>query len=96
MSCSTCGNTMKSLYAMNIITAYSDEIDYHKWCEVKHTAMAMYTAFEAYQANDSTALYDYYLACNKLFIKTVSQFLGIDMPACAACFTDALKGAEQK
>lgn len=65
------------------------------WCLVKHLGVAMYTAFEAYQASDEDAnLYDRYLEKNKLFIKSLSAFIGTEVTDCAACFGDMLKGTE--
>lgn len=78
---------------MRLIAEHAKELNPTKWCEVKHTAMAMYTAFEAYQADGSIQLYNYYMETNDLFIEVMSDFLGLDIPPCAACFSDALKGA---
>ena len=80
--------------AMRTIASYSDDVNTEKWCEVKHAAMAMYTAFEAYQANESTDLYNYYMDCNDLFITVVAEWLGFNIPACASCFSDAMKGVD--
>lgn len=67
--------------------------DMKQWCKVKHMAMAMYTTFEAYQASDNDQrLYTAYLNVNKLFIETMTKFLGMQITDCASCFTDILKG----
>lgn len=67
--------------------------DMKQWCKVKHMALAMYTTFEAYQASDNDGrLYDAYLKVNKLFIETMTKFLGMPVTDCASCFTDILKG----
>lgn len=72
---------------------YGSKGDKEKWCTVKHLAMAMYTAFEAWQASDNNErLLEGALAKNKLFIKAVTAFLGVEITECAACFGDILKG----
>ena len=71
--------------------------DMKQWCKVKHMAMAMYTTFEAYQASDNDqALYSAYLQVNKLFIATMTKFLGFPVTDCASCFTDFLKGGGEE
>lgn len=70
---------------------YDGDPDY--WCVVKHTGLAMYCAFEAYQASDDDpALYHVYLETNKRFINALTHFLGTEITSCAACFSDFLKG----
>lgn len=75
---------------------YDERGDKEQWCAVKHMAIAMMTAFEAWQASDndeellSAALYK-----NRLFIKSVSQFLGVEVTECASCFGDILKGEDE-
>lgn len=61
------------------------------WCEIKHLGIAMYTAFEAYQANEDPELLDLALEANKAFTKALSAFLGVEITDCAACFADMLK-----
>lgn len=81
--------------SMRLIASKSDKVKPTKWCEVKHSAMAMYTAFEAFQADSKNAsLAQYYYDCNRLFIEVVSDWLGLDIPPCASCFEDALKGVK--
>lgn len=76
-----------------IYTLAGEKGDMKQWCKVKHMAMAMYTTFEAYQASDNDqALYSAYLQVNKLFIATMTKFLGFPVTDCASCFTDFLKG----
>jgi len=70
--------------------------DKEKWCTVKHLASAMMTAFEAWQASASDeALLSAALTKNKLFIKALTQFLGVEVTECAACFADIIKGGEK-
>lgn len=68
--------------------------DKTQWCKIKHLAMAMYTAFEAYQAIDDPALYESYLKINKVFIETLTKFMGMEVTQCASCFTDMIKAKE--
>lgn len=69
---------------------YDGDPDY--WCVVKHAGLAMYCAFEAYQASeDDQDLYTTYLETNKRFIKSLTHFLGVEITDCAACFADILK-----
>ena len=64
------------------------------WCEVKHLGIGAYTLFEAYQgSNDDSDLYNLALEANKTFIIALSHFLGMEIPECASCFGDFLKGA---
>lgn len=63
------------------------------WCMVKHLGVGAYTLFEAYQASDNDSeLLDMALAANRRFISALTQFLGLEITECAACFADALKG----
>lgn len=64
------------------------------WCMVKHLGVGAYTMFEAYQASDNDPeLLDLALSYNRRFISAMTQFLGLEITECAACFADALKGA---
>lgn len=77
------------LYLFNLYGAKGDK---EKWCSVKHLGIAMMTAFEAWQASDNNEeLLSAALSKNKFFIKAVSQFLGVEVTECAACFADILK-----
>ncbi|MGL4695169.1 hypothetical protein [Enterococcus larvae] len=72
---------------------YGAEGDKEQWCMVKHLGIAMMTAFEVWQAsNNDSILQELYLRKNRLFIKSVSKFLGVTITECAACFADILKG----
>lgn len=63
------------------------------WCMVKHLGIGAYTLFEAYQASDNDSeLLDMALTANRRFISAMTQFLGLEITECAACFADALKG----
>lgn len=66
--------------------------DKNMWCQIKHLGIAMYTAFETYQASDNDPellliAYD----TNKAFTKAVTRFLGVEITSCASCMSDALK-----
>lgn len=71
---------------------YDSKGDKEKWCSVKHLAIASMTAFEAWQASGDESLLEFALKKNQLFIKSLSQFLGVTVTECAACFADILKG----
>lgn len=74
---------------------YDGDPDY--WCIVKHTALAMGCAFEAWQASDDdSALYGAYLETNKRFTKALTHFLGVEITDCAACFGDILSARNRK
>lgn len=70
--------------------------DKEQWCLVKHSAIAMFTAFEAYQAQEDEELFDFAMQANNLFIKYCSKFLGADIEPCASCFSDFLKGVDDE
>lgn len=63
------------------------------WCLIKHLGVAMYTAFESYQASDDDMdLLDIYYEINKAFNRAVTDFLGMEITDCSACVSDMLKG----
>lgn len=67
--------------------------DKEQWCIVKHAAMAMYTAFEAWQASDNDRLL-YQICIEKMLISSkITQFTGVPITECASCFSDMMKGA---
>lgn len=67
--------------------------DKEKWCMVKHLGIAMMTAFEAWQASEQDdQLLEMALNKNRLFIKAISQFIGVEITDCASCFSDMMKG----
>lgn len=79
---------------LRLFNMYDGDKDY--WCMCKHTAVAAYCAFEAYQASDDdTELYALALEANKRFINAMTHFLGVEITECSACFLDQLK-AERK
>lgn len=82
--------TMLSLYEM--YPAGNKEY----WCLVKHMGLAMYTAFESWQASDDDEnLFYIYQQANKLFVKAMSKFLGVTITECASCFSDILKAESE-
>lgn len=74
---------------------YGEKGDKEKWCTVKHLGIAAMTAFEVWQASDGD---EELLAManrkNKMFLKSVTQFIGVEVTECASCFADILKGGE--
>lgn len=81
------------LYLYNL---YGGKGDKEQWCMVKHLGLAMYTAFESYQASDNDAeLLSQALELNKVFIQAVTKYLGVEITQCASCFSDILKAEEK-
>ena len=77
------------LYLYN---SFGGKGDREQWCLVKHLSMAMYTAFEAYQASDrDPELLNIALEINKKFIEACTKFLGVEITSCASCFADIMK-----
>lgn len=84
-------NTRRSIM-LRLFNMYDGDKSW--WCMVKHLGVGAYTMFEAYQASENDPdLLDMALAYNERFISAMSQFLGLEITECAACFADALKGA---
>jgi len=76
---------------------YGSMGDKEQWCSVKHLAIAMMTAFEAWQASDNDSfLLLTALKKNQHFIKSLSAFLGVEITECAACFADVLRMNEKE
>ena len=76
---------------------YGSVGDKEQWCSVKHSGIAMMTAFEAWQASDNNPfLLSTALKKNRYFIKALSGFLGIEITECAACFADILKMSKEE
>lgn len=77
---------------LRLFNMYNGDKTY--WCMVKHLGIGAYTMFEAYQASDNDPeLLEIALSYNRRFISAMTQFLGLEITECAACFADALKGA---
>lgn len=77
---------------LNLYHMYGGNGNKEMWCTVKHLGMAMFTAFEAYQASDNDPdLFDFAIRANRMFLKAVTEFLGVEVTECAACFSDILK-----
>ena len=56
--------------------------DKEQWCIVKHAAMAMYAAFEAWQASDNDRLL-YQICIEKMLISSkITQFTGVPITEC--------------
>lgn len=70
--------------------------DKDEWCVIKHLGVAMYTAYESYQAsNNDLDLLDLAYDINKQFNKAVTAFLGMEITDCAACVSDMMKGEKE-
>lgn len=75
---------------------YGEKGDKEKWCTVKHLGIAAMTAFEVWQASDGDEeLLTMAIRKNKMFLKAVTQFIGVEVTECASCFADILKGASE-
>lgn len=67
------------------------------WCLVKHIGIGAMNIFEAYQASDDDPeLYELWLTANKRFVYAMTNFLGVEITDCAACFADILKGNDKE
>lgn len=65
------------------------------WCLAKHLGIGAMTVFEAYEASDNDPeLLNLAYEANKAFVNAMSRFLGVEITDCAACFADAMKGAD--
>lgn len=88
-----CYATLRRADMLYLYKIYGEKGNKEMWCTVKHLAIAMYTAFEAFQASENDEyLLDLALEKNKSFIRALSQFLGVEITECASCFADILKG----
>lgn len=77
------------LYLYNL---YGQKGNKEYWCMVKHASGAMYTMFEAWQASDrDEELLSMAIQINKMFIKSLTCFLGVEITECSSCFSDILK-----
>lgn len=64
------------------------------WCLVKHLGIGAMTMFEVYEASDNDPeLMQMSYEANKAFVRAITRFLGVEVGDCAACLSDALKGA---
>lgn len=71
--------------------------DKDMWCMVKHLAVADETAHESWLASDDNPdLLQLSVDINKAFVKALTRFLGTEITSCASCFSDMLKGSEDK
>ena len=65
------------------------------WCMVKHLGISNMCAWETWQASDDDPeLLDIAIESNKLFVKMLTQWLGMEITSCASCFVDMMKGKE--
>ena len=77
------------LYLYNL---YGQKGNKEYWCMVKHASGAMYTMFEAWQASDKgEELLSMAIQINKMFVKSLTCFLGVEITECSSCFSDILK-----
>lgn len=78
--------TMRCLYDLF-------EGDKDVWCMVKHLGTANMQLWEAWQASDDNPeLIQLAMESNRMFVRYITQFLGMEITDCAACLSDMLKG----
>ena len=81
----------KMLYIQN----FSDNLDPHMWCIVKHSMESYMTSYEFYLAND---LSDDFLPIlhqdEEEMFWSISEWLGFDFSTCGRCFSDELKASK--
>ena len=73
-----------------LFDTHDGDKDFH--CLVKHLGIGAMTLFEAYQASDDDPeLLTLALEANKRFIFALTQYLGMEITECAACFADLVR-----
>lgn len=78
---------------LHLYKMFGERGNKEKWCAVKHLGIATMTAFEAWQASDKNEeLMNMAINKNRLFLKSMTEFLGVEVTECASCFADILKG----
>lgn len=82
---------------MSIIQSLgTEDSNQDMWCLFKHSAIAMITAFEAWQVDlDNERVEAYYHKAVELFNVTASEFLGFVPQPCSACFADMVGEQEE-
>ena len=69
--------------------------DKDAWCMVKHLGIANMCAWETWQASDDDPdLLNIAIESNKLFVKYLTRFFGMEITDCASCLNDMLKAKE--
>lgn len=65
------------------------------WCMVKHLGTANMQLWESWQASDNDPeLLQLAMESNGMFVRYITQFLGMEISECAACLSDMLKGED--
>lgn len=66
------------------------------WCSLKHAAVQMITAFEAWQVDmNNVEVEEIYHSAVELFNVVVAGFLGFYPQPCSACFADSIRSQEE-
>lgn len=74
----------------------TDESNPDYWCTLKHAAIVMNTAFEAWQVDlNNAAVEQYYHKTVAQFNLIISEFLGYVPQACSACLADSMQSQEE-
>lgn len=76
---------------LTLFNLYEGNKDY--WCQIKHLGSGAYCLLECYLASDNdVGILDLAMEANRVFVKAISQFIGVEITDCAACLSDFLKG----
>lgn len=83
--------------AMRVIQSLgTDENNPDYWCALKHAAIVMNTAFEAWQVDlNNDSVEQYYHKTVEQFNLIISEFLGYVPQACSACLADSMQSQEE-
>lgn len=74
----------------------TDENNPDYWCTLKHAAIVMNTAFEAWQVDlNNDTVEQYYHKTVEQFNLIISEFLGYIPQACSACLADSMQSQEE-
>lgn len=70
--------------------------DKDAWCMVKHLAISNMCAWETWQASDDDPeLLEIAYDSNRMLVKYLTRFLGMEITDCAACLSDMLKAEKE-
>lgn len=71
--------------------------DRNLWCQAKHLGIGAMQLWESYiGSEDDVELLTMAYEANRLFIKAMTRFLGIEWTDCASCFSDSMKGVSEQ
>lgn len=74
----------------------TEDANHDLWCSLKHAAVQMITAFEAWQVDmNNVEVEEIYHSAVELFNVVVAGFLGFYPQPCSACFADSIRSQEE-